>query len=226
MDNVIESDRSGLGAPARPPVASFVVGPEEVPEPTRADRLLGAPGGVFHLVCGLGALSTLWAASSPAGLDLAGDPFAWAGLLCAALWAARLLAAASRRAVSAAFLAAPLMAGLVAGAVYLEFPQETRWVQAETGFEKALRNLPTAKDWDQAVADEVTPGRIGTYQVTGATRDAAGAAQFHLGDQLDSGAGSAFTYLVDGPTQEVRAANPGAAFEHLHGNWYIVRAGS
>lgn len=224
MDNVVDSDRSGIGAPARPPVASFVVEPDEAPEPTPADRLFGAPGGVFHLACALGALSTFWAASSPAGLDLTAGPFAWAGLLCLALWAARLAAAASRRAVSAAFLAAPLMAGVVAGAVYLELPQETRWVQAETGFEKALRNLPSARDWDQAVADEVTPGRIGTYWVTGATRDAAGAAQFHLDDRFDSGSGSAFTYLVDGPTEEIHDANPGAAFEHLHGNWYIVRA--
>ena len=223
MDYVIDSDRSGVGAPARPPVASFVVPDEEAPEPTLGHRLLGAPGWAFHVACGLAALSMAWAASSPAGLDLTGDPFALAGLLGVALWAARLLAATSRRAVTAAFLAGPLMASFVAGVVYLEIPQESRWLQAEGGFEKALRNLPTAKSWDQGVADAVTPDRIGSYSVTGATRDAAGAAQFHLDGAFRGGEGSAFTYLVDGPTQAIRDANPGATFEHLHGNWYVVR---
>ena len=194
---------------------------EEAPEPTLRDRLLGAPRWRFHLACGAAALSMAWAASSPTGLDLVGDPFAWVGLLCAAIWAVRLASAASRRTVTAAFLAAPLMAGAVAGAIYLELPQEARWLQAEGSFERALRNLPTAAEWDQAAADQVTPGRIGSYSVSGATRDAAGAAQFHLNQ--DSGKAGAFTYLVDGPTQEVRDAHPGQDFEHLRGNWYIVR---
>jgi hypothetical protein len=222
VDYVVDGDRSGVGAPARPPVASFAVVENEAAEPSPADRLFGAPGWVFHLTCAAGALSTAWAASSPRGFDLSGDPFAWAGLLCVGIWALRLLAAASRRAVTVAFLAAPLMAGAVAGAVYLDLPQEMRWLQAESGFEKALRNLPAAKDWDQAAADAVTPGRIGSYSVSGASRDAAGAAQFHLDGPRNSPA--AFTYLVDGPTQEIRDANAGAAFEHLHGNWYLVRA--
>jgi hypothetical protein len=223
VDNVIDGTSSKVGAPARPPVASFVVVEDVAPEPTLADRLLGVPGWRFHLACGIGALSTAWAASSPAGLDLTGDRFAWAGLLCALMWAARLLVAASRRTVTAAFAAVPLMAGAVAGAAYLEIPQESRWLQAEGGFERALRNLPTVKAWDQTVADQVTPGRIGSYWVSGATRDSAGAAQFHLEGTFNGSGAAAFTYLVDGPTRQVRDANPGAGFEHLHGNWYILR---
>jgi hypothetical protein len=227
VDNVIDAERSGVGVPARPPVASFVVVEEEAPEPTLVERLLGAPGWGFFGAGVAGALSMCWAASSPSGLDLTGDPFAWIGLVCVALFAAQFLAAVSRRTLTVVFLGTPLLAGLVAGAVYLELPQESRWMQAQGGFEKALRTLPTAKAWDQTVADEVVPGRIGSYWVDGVSRDAAGAAQFHLGSGLfglvDS-AGSAFTYLVDGPTAEVRDANPGATFEHLHGNWYIVRA--
>lgn len=223
MDYVIEETSSKVGAPARPPVASFVVVEDVAPEPALTDRLLGVPGWRFHLACAAGALSTAWAASSPAGLDLTGDPFAWAGLLCVLMWAARLAVAASRRTVRAAFVAVPLMAGAVAGAAYLEIPQESRWLQAEGGFERALRNLPTVKAWDQAVADQVTPGRIGSYSVSGATRDSAGAAQFHLEGTFHGNGTAAFTYLVDGPTQQVRDANPGAAFEHLHGNWYILR---
>lgn len=204
-------------------MASFVLVEDVAPEPALADRLLAAPGWKFHLACAAGALSTAWAASSPAGLDLTDDPFAWAGILCVVLWTARLAGAASRRAVTAAFVAVPLMAGAVAGAVHLEIPQESRWLQAEGGFESALRNLPTAKAWDQAVADQVTPGRIGSYSVAGATRDSAGAAQFHLEGTFNGRGAAAFTYLVDGPTQQVRDANSGASFEHLHGNWYIVR---
>lgn len=196
---------------------------EAAPEPALLDRLLTAPGWRFHLACAVGALSTAWAASSPAGLDLAGDPFAWAGIVCVVLWAARLAVAASRRAVTAAFVAVPLMAGAVAGAVHLEIPQESRWLQAEGGFERALRNLPTVKAWDQAVADQVTPGRIGSYWVSGASRDSAGAAQFHLEGTFNGSGAAAFTYLLDGPTQQVRDANPGASFEHLHGSWYILR---
>ena len=199
---------------------------DEAPEPSFADRLLGAPGWGFSAAFGAGALSMLWAASSPAGLDLAGDPFAWAGVAVVVLFLARLAAAASRRTLTGAFVAAPLMAGAVAGAVYLEIPQESRWMQAQGGFEKALRTLPTAKAWDQAAADQVVPSRIGSYWVDGVSRDAAGTAQFHLGSGLVGlvdGAGAAFTYLVDGPTAEVRDANPGATFEHLHGNWYILR---
>ena len=196
---------------------------EVAPEPALMDRWLAAPGWRFHLACAVGALSTAWAASSPAGLDLTGDPFAWAGILCVVLWAARLVGAAWRRSLTAAFVALPLMAGAVAGAVYLEIPQESRWLQAEGGFEQALRNLPTVKAWDQAVADQVTPGRIGSYRVSGATRDSAGAAQFRLEGSFNGSGTAAFTYLVDGPTQQVRDANPGASFEHLRGNWYILR---
>jgi succinyl-CoA synthetase alpha subunit len=71
--------------------------------------------------------------------------------------------------------------------------------------------------------DAIVPGRIGSYFVDGVTRDAAGAAQFKLGALRGSGSGAAFTYLVDGPTEKVRQANPGASFSHLHGNWFIVR---
>jgi hypothetical protein len=216
VDYAIDASSSGVGAPARPPVASFVVAEDEVPQPSRAARLFGAPGWVFHLACGVGTLGIVWAASSPAGLDLTGDPFAWLGVACAVVWALRLIAAVSLRTLTTAFLMGPLMAGALAGVVYLEVPQETRWVQAQSGFEKAVRELPTAKDWDQARADEVTPGRIGSYSLQGVSRDAAGAAQFHLAD------GVAFTYLVDGPTTAVKDANPGAAFEHLRGHWYVL----
>lgn len=196
------------------------------PEPSLSDRLFGAPGWAFHAVFGVGALSMLWAASSPSGLDLTGDPFAWFGVACVLSWIVRFLIASSRRTVTTAFIGAPLIAAVVAAGVYFEVPQETRWLQAEDGFETALRALPTAKDWDQNVANETVPARIGSYWVDNVTRDAAGAAQFHLGSGLfgviDS-TGTAFTYLVDGPTQEVRDANPGATFEHLHGHWYVIR---
>jgi hypothetical protein len=211
-------------APARPPVASFVEMPDAAPELSLANRLLAGPGWKFHVACGLGALGVVWAASAPAGLS-AGDPFAWLGFACIVLWAIRAGIAASRRTLTTVFLAAPLMAGVVGAAQYLEIPQETRWMQAQDGFEKALRTLPTAKQWDQKVADETTPGRIGSYWVDGVTRDGSGAVQF----RLDSGpfgiapaAGAVFTYLVDGPTDKVHAANPGATFDHLHGNWYVV----
>ncbi|MBA3745466.1 hypothetical protein [Sporichthya sp.] len=194
---------------------------DEAPQPSLADRLFGAPGWAFHVACGVGALSFLWAASSPAGLDLTGNPFTWLGIACVLSWVIRFVAAASRRTLTSAFLALPLMAGVLAAGVYLEVPQETRWLQAEGGFESALRALPTAQDWEQGAADEIVPGRIGSYRLHGVTRDAAGAAQFHLGGTLDGG-NAAFTYLVDGPTAEVRDANPGANFEHLHGNWYVL----
>ncbi|HUR74137.1 MAG TPA: hypothetical protein VMZ00_07660 [Sporichthya sp.] len=199
---------------------------EEVPEPSLADRLLGAPGWIFHVACGLGALSMLWAASSPTGLELARDPFAWLGLACALIWAVRLCVSASRRAATMAFLLVPVLGGILGGAYYVEIPQESRWLQAQGGFETALRALPTAKAWDQAVADETVPPRIGSYWVSGVSRDSAGAAQFHLGNApagLASARGASFTYLVDGPTEQVREANPGSTFEHLHGNWYVVR---
>jgi hypothetical protein len=212
-------------APARPPVASFTVVEEPAPERSLADRLFGAPGWAFHAVFGVGALSTLWATSSPSGLDVTGDPFAWFGLACVLSWVLRFAVAASRRTLTSAFVGAPLIAAVVATGVYFEVPQETRWMQAEGGFETALRALPTAQKWDQAIADETVPGRIGSYWIEGVTRDAAGAAQFHLGSGLmgviDS-TGSAFTYLVDGPTAAVKDANPGMSFEHLHGNWYVL----
>ncbi len=226
MDNVIDADRSGVAAPARPPVASFTVVEDAAPEPTLVDRLLGAPGWGFHTALGVGALSMFWAASSPAGLDLIGDPFAWIGIACVLSWVLRFALATSRRTLTTAFIGAPLIAAVVATGVYFDIPAETRWMQAEGGFESALRAIPTAKDWDATVANETVPGRIGSYRVENVTRDAAGAAQFHLGSAafgLIDSTGSAFTYLVDGPTTEVRDANPGATFEHLHGNWYILR---
>lgn len=222
MDYVIDAAQSGVNAPARPPVASFTIVEDEASPLSFADRLFSAPGWAFHVACGVGALSFIWAASSPAGLDLTGDPFAWAAIVCVITWAIRFAAAASRHMLTSAFLAVPLMAGALAAGVYLEAPQETRWMQAEGGFESTLRALPTAADWDQSAADEIVPGRIGSYSLHGVTRDAAGAAQFHLGGTLDGGNAS-FTYLVDGPTAEVRDANPGANFEHLHGNWYVLR---
>lgn len=195
---------------------------DEVREPSLRDRLLAAPGWVLNVVFGLGTLSMAWAASSPTGLDLTGDPFAWLGLACALSFLLRFAVAASHRAVTTAFLGAPLMAGVLAAGVYLELPQQSRWMQAEGGFESALRALPSAKDWDQGAADGILPGRIGTYSLTGVTRDAAGAAQFHLDGTLLGADGAAFTYLVDGPTAEVHDANPGASFEHLSGKWYVV----
>ncbi len=199
---------------------------EEAPERTLMDRLIGAPGWTFHAVFGVGALSMFWAASSPAGLDLTGDPFAWFGIACVLSYLLRFFVASSRNTLTTAFVGAPLIAAVVATGVYFEVPPETRWMQAEGGFETALRALPTAKDWDPAAAEQIVPGRIGSYWVEGVTRDAAGAAQFHLTSGLfgliDS-TGSAFTYLVDGPTQEVRDANPGAEFVHMHGNWYVLR---
>ncbi|GAA0614047.1 hypothetical protein GCM10009547_14910 [Sporichthya brevicatena] len=223
MDHVIDATSSALSAPARPPVASFVVEEDVDREPSLVERLLGAPGWTFHAICGVGALSMLWAASSPTGLDLTGDPFAWVGLACLVAFLARFVAAASRRTLTTAFLGVPLMVAAVAGLEYEELPQELRWMQAEGGFESTLRALPTAKKWDQTAADDMTPGRIGSYWVDGVTRDSAGAAQFHLASPFGGTVGAAFTYLVDGPTDEVRAANPGATFEHLKGNWYVVR---
>lgn len=212
-------------APARPPVASFAVVEDDPRELSRAERLTGAPGRIFHVACVLGVLGVMWAASSPAGLSLA-DPFAWPGIACVAVWAIRAGIAASRRALTAVFLTVPLMAGVVGAAQYLDIPRETRWIQAQNGFENALRALPTAKQWDQKAADQVVPGRIGSYRIEAVTRDGSGAVQFQLGNGLfgaASDSGSAFTYLVDGPTEKVRQANPGASFSHLHGNWFIVR---
>jgi len=212
-------------APARPPVASFPVVEDEPRELSRAERLTGAPGRIFHIACVLGVVGVLWAASSPTGLSL-GAPAAWPGFACVAVWALRLGIGAWRRTMTAAFLTVPLLAGVVGVAQYLDIPQETRWMQAQNGFENALRTLPTAKQWDQKVADETVPGRIGSYRVGAVTRDGSGAAQFQLGDGpfgLTSDSGAAFTYLVDGPTEKVRQANPGASFSHLHGNWFIVR---
>ena len=213
-------------APARPPVASFVVVEEPAPARSLADRLIGAPTWTFYAVFGVGALCMTWAATAPSGIDLTGDPFAWFGIACALSFVVRFLVAASRRTLTTAFLGGPIIAAVLATGVYFDVPQETRWLQAEDGFETALRSLPTAKDWDPAVANETVPGRIGSYWVDTVTRDASGAAQFHLGSGLSGvidSTGAAFTYLVDGPTQEVRDANPGASFEHLHGNWYVVR---
>ncbi len=227
MDHVIDATSpalsSALSAPARPPVASFVVEEDVEREPTLAERLLGAPGWTFSAICGVGALSVIWAASSPTGLDLTGDPFAWVGLACLVAFLARFVAAVSRRTLTTAFLGVPLMVAAVVGLEYEELPQELRWMQAEGGFESTLRALPTAKKWDQGVADDLTPGRIGSYWVDGVTRDSAGAAQFHLAGPFGGTTGAAFTYLVDGPTDEIRAANPGASFDHLKGNWYVVR---
>jgi hypothetical protein len=212
-------------APARPPVASFTVAEPEPRDLTVGERLSTAPGWAFHVASGLGALGVVWAASAPAGLS-ARNPFAWLGIACLLAWAVRMGFAASRRALTTAFLGVPLIAAVLAAGVYLEIPQETRWMQAQGGFEKALRAMPTAKHWDQTVADEVTPGRIGAYWIESVSRDGAGMVQFHLGNGVlgvAGDSGSAFTYLVEGPTEEVRAANPGATFSHLHGNWYVVR---
>lgn len=208
-------------APARPPVASFVVADAAAPTSGPVDRLLAAPGWISHAVCLLGALGVLWAASAPAspiaGGDLRADRFAWLGLACALIWAVRLVVAIARGRVDWAYLVAPLAGLVVAGAIYLEIPEQMRWMQAEGGFENTLRALPTAKNWDPVAAQAMIPSRIGSYRVDRVSRDAGGAAQFHLDG------GSAFTYLVDGVTTEVAAANPGFSFEQLHGNWYVLR---
>lgn len=223
MDYVIGASHSDVGVPARPPVASFpAVVEDEVRERTLADRVFVPPGAAFHVASAVSALGALWAASSPSGLDLTGDPFAWPALACVALWAIRLLVCAPRRAVTSAFLVLPVLAGVVGAAAYLDVPRETRWLQAQSGFEKAVRALPQGKTWDQAAADRAVPGRIGSYPLAGVSRDAAGAVQFHLTGSVLNGSAAAFTYLVDGPSDAVRAANPGASFAHLHGHWYVI----
>lgn len=209
-------------APARPPVASFSAAGAEAPAPRLTGRLLAAPGWAFQVASVVGALGVLWAASAPAsqvtGGDLRADKFAWLGLACAVAWAIRLVLALARGRVDWAYVVTPALALAVGAAIYPELPQETRWMQAEGSFERTLRALPTAKKWDQATADAAIPSRIGTYHLDSVLRDASGAAQFHL----DGGA--AFTYLVDGVTPEVTAANPGFSFDHLHGNWFVVSA--
>lgn len=206
-------------------MASFTVVDDEAPELSLMDRLIAPPGLSFHITFGVGVLGALWAASSPSGYSVS-DPFGWVGLAVVAAWAIRMGFALSRNAFNTAFLIVPVALGVLAAGAYFEVPQETRWMQAEGGFEKALRSLPQAKEWDQAVADETVPGRIGSYWLDGVSRDSAGMVQFHLSNGLlgvGDAAGSAFTYLVDGPTEKVAEANPGATFDHVHGNWYIVR---
>lgn len=192
----------------------------EVPVPGLIERLLAAPGRLSHVLALLGALGVVWAASAPMSDvgNLSRDMFAWPGLACLLVWAARLVVAVARGRLDWTYLVTPVIGLAVAAAIYVDVPQQTRWMQAQDGFENTLRALPTPKKWDPVVIAEMTPGRIGTYQLDSITRDAGGAAQFHLAG------GATFTYLVDGVTAEVTAANPGFEFEHLHGNWYVVSA--
>lgn len=213
VENVLD-DR----APARPPVASFTLVEEPAPPADLATRLLGAPGWGFHVGTGLAALSFLWAASGPSAGTVPSGMFTWLAVAVVTVWAIRLMIAAARGSLALSYVVVPVVALALGGLVLLDTPQQARWFQAKDGFEETLRALPSAKKWDQATVDAMTPGRIGSYRLDGVTRDSAGHVHFHL-----DGSAASFIYLVDGVTAETTAANPAAEFEHVSGNWYVTR---
>lgn len=222
MDSVLDSVRGGdVGpadaVPARPPVASFVVTDDQAPTPGLVSRLLAPPHWRFHLLCGLGAAGVIWAAASPMSATIPTGAFTWLAAVCVAVWALRLLVGSFRGTLTLGYAVVPALALALGGLIYLDTPQQARWFHAADEFEQTLRALPMTNLWDQAAADAMTPARIGTYPIDGVSRGSAGNVQF----RLDGGA--AFTYLVEGVSAEIRDANPGASFEHVSGNWYVLR---